>query len=599
MDKSQYITRINFNIDSNLFGKSLEFPFIHHEQENVFGHINQCKYSLQLGCLSCRCTNPSCPSIHCTFGWHTKGIVPDQFCEWYVLNPNYVSVSVDFHTNQKKMVQSYIDKKLIPQFDINKALSVNNIKEYVHKPYNAFIVGMKEYDESLLKDKYPFIYKYSPNVSIFPIDPDSDYISYINDNHGFEFRPSIFLPFASVSQDTLQTVESNIREVLKHKETNIQTRIRFNRDILHNEIMNIANINSPKSYEILPFATPLPVLCIAGGATLDNYLQLIHDIQDKITIVTIPTVYKTLLSHNIIPDYICFLDMQIHSDKYFNGIPKETMQKSTLIFDIDSNHEVVDMFKGNKIIHISSIGDGHLYDGLVPDEYSKYKKHGTVSVLAYQIALMLKPLEIYLVGYDLCYHTDNPKTHAEGCAFKSNISFVTDNKNNTYIQLGNDVLQTYEKECYNNQVGYVSVSFNHYLNDLEITVNENNIPTYNIGEKCIKKKGVPLLSTDTLLSKIQSLNTKPTLLIHRITPYINNKKIKLLVRNYLNINTFMLTYYYNIYIPMLLLSEDSLRCNPQINSKLLDYIKKSITSFKTDIYTKLEKKLINILKLAK
>jgi hypothetical protein len=595
MDRNEYLSRINFKTDDVLFEKPLKFPYIYHENDNVFGHINQCKYSLQMGCLSCRCTNPKCPSFHCTFGWHTKGIVPDQFCEWYVLNPYFSSVSVDYHTNQKKLVKTFIEKKLINSFNINKALSVNNIKEYVHKPYNAFIIGLKDYDEEYLKVKYPFLYQYSKDVNIFCVNHESNYASEMDEMKGFEFRPSMFLPHESVDSNTFKKIEIEIRELIKHKETNIQTRINFNKQILTNEIMNLAYMKLSKTYEIQPPKNPIPILCIAGGATLDNHLQLIKEIQNNILIIAIPTVYKTLIDNDIIPDYICLLDPQHFNKKYLETIPPDIMKKSTLIFDIDSNHEVVDMFQGDKIIHVSSIGKDHLYNNLIPKEYSNYKKHGTVSLLSYQLATMLNPSEIYLIGYDLCYHKSNPKTHADGCAYQSNISFITDNKNNTYIQHNNEIRQAYEKPCYNNELAYVSVVFNNYLHDLEKTARYYKIPTYNIDEKSIKKEGIPLITIDKFKTNISN-NTKTLPNIKRISALLKNKEIKKVVSDYINTDTFMLTYFYNVYLPMLFLSEDSLRCNPTINKKLMDYVKLNIKPIKTDIYNKLTKKLVKLLK---
>lgn len=223
-----------------------------------------------------------------------------------------------------------------------------------------------------------------------------------NDVDVFFHRPSIRNIENDAVRKIVEETEMNINSAKEQTvmlQSNLSKNIKQVEYTLDDEVKNIQNKT---------------VICVAGGASLDNNIEelKLKSMYDNIIIISVGTVYKKLRNAGIIPEYVLITDA------------KESMKSQ--ITDVDSagtillylstvNKTVIDTWKGEKrIVFQNGMDDAELYAlrrGLITVDTG-----GSVATTAISIAVKLGASRVICVGLDLAFI--NGYTHASGANAK-------------------------------------------------------------------------------------------------------------------------------------------------------------------------------------
>ncbi len=152
-----------------------------------------------------------------------------------------------------------------------------------------------------------------------------------------------------------------------------------------------------------------PALIVSAGPSLARHYKLLPQVQDRFAVIAVDTVFRTLMSLGVRPDFVTALDYSSIARKYFEGLPPEA-QETTLVCDARVNWTVLDEFRGpRRFTHAPYI------HALLPDlelPRASLPAGATVAHLAFHLAEHLGADPIVFVGQDLSYPFGT--THAPG-----------------------------------------------------------------------------------------------------------------------------------------------------------------------------------------
>ena len=148
-----------------------------------------------------------------------------------------------------------------------------------------------------------------------------------------------------------------------------------------------------------------PAVVVAAGPSLERNIELLSrpGVRDRVVIIAVQTVLKTLLARGIRPHFVTALDYSELSLRFYEGLTKETVAGITLVIEPKVNRAVTDAFPGEIVCtdekHLNTLlGSklvGHRGDdvGIVPC--------ATVAHLAYHWARFLGCEPVAVIGQDL------------------------------------------------------------------------------------------------------------------------------------------------------------------------------------------------------
>ncbi len=152
-------------------------------------------------------------------------------------------------------------------------------------------------------------------------------------------------------------------------------------------------LSLPDAEEFLKAEYSEEVVVVAAGPSLNERIELLKKWKYSKKIIAVGTIFRKLLSEGIIPDYVVMIDPTRSMSEQLEGIEDI---KVPLLFDENVYWKLPRVYKGPKFFMRSL-------------NYS-----GTVASAAIEVATMMSPLSVYLVGLDLSY--PNEKDHADGSA---------------------------------------------------------------------------------------------------------------------------------------------------------------------------------------
>lgn len=532
--------------------KTPEYPFVDSSNDQLIGHTSTCKHSFQCGYLRCLCTNPKSLTKFCFWNWYTAGLLCDSLCTWFEPNPRWQSVSMDYFLNRRVMVERMIhngeifNNTPIPY----KALSTMAINEYMFKPVNIFLLGADDNTTvEEVKKKWPWVGN-GIGKPLFKIRKESnlellkaELREQIINVPSMGMVPCIVLKWDdSISAEYEETVMKIIKDFESVQSVNIATRLVHSEQIQINEMLNLSWINdSIWVHELNGLFEGKPVLCIAGGPSLKDNLELIRQNQDKFIILAVSTIAEVLFKNGIIPHIIGTIDMKSHNKLYLEALTPEQMNQSHLIFEIDAHHEVVDTYKGPKIMLTADMDKAPITEILpryMGTPEFNFPKSGTVSNMIYNLARLLKPSKIILVGYDLCYNGLN--SHMEGVRSGSSVRLTRNESGETYLQFGDSqcveeaiLVPTYAIAPDGTNVNaYTTKAYYTYLIEIQARIRESGIPTYEISEKSAYKELANYVDFKDLISQHSPLDVNPTEVLNGLKiKKLTNHQVKKILKN--------------------------------------------------------------------
>lgn len=148
-----------------------------------------------------------------------------------------------------------------------------------------------------------------------------------------------------------------------------------------------------------------PAVFVAAGPSLERNLDLLAQpgVCDRVVIIAVQTVLKTMLARGIRPHFVTALDYSELSLRFYEGLTKQDVEGVTLIIEPKVNRGVADAFPGE----IVCVDDKHLNTLLGSELVAHRGENGgivpcaTVAHLAYHWARFLGCDPVAVIGQDL------------------------------------------------------------------------------------------------------------------------------------------------------------------------------------------------------
>ncbi len=159
-------------------------------------------------------------------------------------------------------------------------------------------------------------------------------------------------------------------------------------------------------------------ILVSAGPGLARNITLLktEGLRDRVVIIAVQTVVKTLLAHGIKPHFITSLDYHEISKQFYEGLSKNDVEGMTLVCEPKANRSILESFPGT----IRCCGNAFL-DTILGDDAQKHDTltaGATVAHLSLYLAQYIGCDPIVLIGQDLgfsdgLYYGPNAAIHEQ------------------------------------------------------------------------------------------------------------------------------------------------------------------------------------------
>lgn len=207
--------------------------------------------------------------------------------------------------------------------------------------------------------------------------------------------------------NTLDAFATRFTDVLRAARTTILTTLVQSEATLRNLLMNADwYVSSRGISDLRDAARARPAVVVSAGPSLQRNLHLLAQpgIRDRVVIIAVQTVLKTLLAKGIRPHFVTALDHHEISRRFYEGLSAADVEGVTLVAEPRANPAILDAFPGA----IRCVHDDWLEDILrdVAPPKGSLPAGATVAHLAYSLARHLGCDPVIMIGQDLGF-TDN------------------------------------------------------------------------------------------------------------------------------------------------------------------------------------------------
>ena len=345
----------------------------------------------------------------------------------------------------------------------------------------------------------------------------------------FVYLPSLYRMY----KEKYDSIAEDIKKIVKSKFTDLLTRINFDKLWVKNAFLNIPYIlkygSLTKRVVEESFSNFLgkPFVVLGAGYSGKFLMDELRKYRENYVLCVVDTVLKTVLSYDILPDFVFSLDSQFANIKDFYGISTKGI---TLLSDVVVSPELIRNFEGNVFItkssHIEVLG-GLVYEicnnavlwleNVIDYNLLGLESGGSVVTNLFHFALLMNGNPVFLVGVDLGFpylvsHIQGSPSHEyftlTGNLFKTSDSLFVSSVLKDYILLEG----VKNVKCVSHKI---METYKIWFDSASDTSNLENV--YNISDG-VKIRGIVNMSTlegkDFLLSV---LSKKPKI--------IRNKKV--------------------------------------------------------------------------
>ena len=281
----------------------------------------------------------------------------------------------------------------------DSGMMLNHLKQLNIDPSSIYLfIEASEIKSQFNKDLFGLK---QPNIAITTIDnwqdeaEKSDIIKYIEVDRvqvikSFSAQDQTYPAYASIAQK----LHDDINQLKWNHPDKFQKKIYIQR-----QIENCADNINP-AIQLKGLLKDKPALILAGGPSLDNYIDWIEEHQQNYIVIAVSRVARRLLSTKIVPDI--FVTADPFESAYTTS--KEVLsfsEKSILVHQSYGHPKLIGQWQGQQFY----LGD------LLPWD-SDYKPENitaigpTVTNGAIHLALQMGIINQILFGVDLCYSSD-------------------------------------------------------------------------------------------------------------------------------------------------------------------------------------------------
>jgi len=201
---------------------------------------------------------------------------------------------------------------------------------------------------------------------------------------------------------------ANFAAVMHAVRTNIVTTLVQVDTSVRNQLQNLRwYVRCPGVGDLAGAGAGKACVVVAAGPSLRRTIDALAQpgVRDRVIIIAVQTVLKTLLERGIRPHFVTALDYHEISARFYEGLTPRDVEDVTLVVETKANPAILRAFPGR----IRCVGDAIL-DNLLPAslqrDMGRVPPGATVAHLAYYLARHLKCDPVVLTGQDLAF-TDN------------------------------------------------------------------------------------------------------------------------------------------------------------------------------------------------
>ena len=207
-------------------------------------------------------------------------------------------------------------------------------------------------------------------------------------------------------------------DVLKAIRTAIVTTLVQSEVTLRNLLMNLDHYSGCAGIADLESSClGIPAVVVSAGPSLQRNIEVLAQpgMRERVVIIAVQTVLKTLLERGIRPHFVCALDHHEISTRFYEGLTAADVDGVTLVVEPKANPAILDAYPGV----IRTLGDDLLDmvldgTGLAGQPKGTLAPGATVAHLCYYLARHLGCDPVLLCGQDLAF-TDG-QYYAAGAA---------------------------------------------------------------------------------------------------------------------------------------------------------------------------------------
>ena len=265
--------------------------------------------------------------------------------------------------------------------------------------------------------------------------------------------------------------------------------------------------------------TDKPVLMIAAGPSLDNYIEWIKQYQDKFYVVCVDVILRKLEKYSIVPDIVFTIDPSHLCAKYLTTDDKNYLNNSAIVCLSQQDESVLNALEGKNIYFsqcislISEIG----YMGSVSN----------VGTFAFMMSIHFGATQIFTIGNDAAFNQETGSRYSKDSTHTQMDIHIQENRDESLIS-HDDVIEVEgnlrSKVKTNRQLLTFKDSFESILHSLQSFYEDNIFEVYNLSDG-VKLEGFQSMTYEELdkyINKIDILQKNAPKLIDSITKVIDN-----------------------------------------------------------------------------
>jgi hypothetical protein len=183
----------------------------------------------------------------------------------------------------------------------------------------------------------------------------------------------------------------------------------------NNKIFNKNNVKPLLYIENTKPFNNMPVVLVAAGPSLDKNIHILKQYKDNVIILCADIITFKLLENDIIPDFVCNIDSHETVQEFFHNLDTS---KLNLVCPTTAYPKLMSEWKGKLTFFNQADIPNQDKDKILSKITKKTGGFGTlfnrffVGATMLQVAKILNPSIVMLMGYDFCF--SNGKPYCEG-----------------------------------------------------------------------------------------------------------------------------------------------------------------------------------------
>lgn len=199
----------------------------------------------------------------------------------------------------------------------------------------------------------------------------------------------------------------NLAGVMRALRTSIVTTLVQVDTTLRNTLMNLDRYaDAPGIGELAGIAAGMPAVVVAAGPSLERNLHELArpGLRDRVVIVAVQTVLRTMLARGIVPHFVTALDHAELSARFYEGLTAKDVEGCTLVVQAMANPAIFRAYPGKIRCPGDEISDRALGELQRPAQRASrgtLRPGATVAHMAYYLARHLGCDPVIFIGQDL------------------------------------------------------------------------------------------------------------------------------------------------------------------------------------------------------